>query len=90
MDVTDLLEIQSQKLKGTGLRLSVGMSQALNSVANSQQSGPSLASWCGGGGFENLQKNCYFSGNSGKSQVSWLKKIFSYLHNWNLQYWIYF
>jgi hypothetical protein len=34
MEVTDLLEIQSQKLKGTGLRLSVRMSQALNSVAN--------------------------------------------------------
>ena len=30
MEVTDLLEIQSHKLKGTGLRLSVVMSQALS------------------------------------------------------------
>jgi hypothetical protein len=34
MELTDLLEVQSQKLKATGLKLSVGMSQALNSVAN--------------------------------------------------------
>jgi hypothetical protein len=76
MEVTDLLEIQSHKLKGTGLRLSVVMSQAL-SVKEV-------------GGFENQQKNCYISGNSGKSQVSWLIKLFIHLHNWNLQYWIYF
>jgi hypothetical protein len=29
-----MLEIQSKELKGTRLRLSVGMPQALNSVAN--------------------------------------------------------
>jgi hypothetical protein len=34
MEVTDLLEIQRQKLKAAGLRLSVGMSQVLNSVVN--------------------------------------------------------
>jgi hypothetical protein len=34
MDVTNLLKIQSQKVKGTGLKLSVGMSQALNTVVN--------------------------------------------------------
>jgi hypothetical protein len=34
--VTDLLEIQTQKLKATGLKLSVGMSQEFDSVANWQ------------------------------------------------------
>jgi hypothetical protein len=34
MEVTDLLEIQSQELKATRLKLSVGIFQALNSVAN--------------------------------------------------------
>jgi hypothetical protein len=34
MEVTDLLEIQSQKLKATELRLFVWTSQVFNSVAN--------------------------------------------------------
>jgi hypothetical protein len=37
MEVTDLLEIQNPKLKATRLKLSVGMFQALNSVAHQQQ-----------------------------------------------------
>jgi hypothetical protein len=36
MEVTEPLEIQNQRLKAIGLRLSVGMSQALNSAANEQ------------------------------------------------------
>jgi hypothetical protein len=34
MEVTYLFKKQSEKLKGAELKLSVGMSQALNSVAN--------------------------------------------------------
>jgi hypothetical protein len=54
MKVTDLLEIQSQKLKGTRLRLSVGHSIQLQ-IINDQTQG--LASQCWEGGFENQQKN---------------------------------
>ena len=44
METTNLLKIQSQKLKGTELKFSVGMSQALNSVQISKDPSQGLAS----------------------------------------------